>query len=148
MAVRLGKTKLVPSEVEFPDGIVLTMRRATSVDMEEAEAEAGRLVAGLIEGAEAFSGFGFDEIDCVGFSDVEEALGLSQFLTLALVFERVVTAWTGLIGDDDGPALLSRLYIGRFLLDPIYRGQFRREAYARLYLEISEGNGSAASLNG
>ncbi|MCK7615179.1 hypothetical protein [Roseibium sediminicola] len=148
MAVRLGKTNLVPGAVKFPDGIWVTMRRANSSDLEDAEAEAGKLIAGLIEGAETLSEFGLGESEGNDFSDLEQAFGKSQFLTLAMVFERVVSDWSGVLDEDGHPAPLSRLYIGRFLLDPIYRGEFRKSAYARLYEVISEGNGSAASPTG
>ncbi|CTQ53540.1 hypothetical protein LP7551_02064 [Roseibium album] len=140
MAVRLGKARIAEGEVPFPDGITLIMRTATSLDVEEAEAEAGELIAGLVAGQSALSDFGLDGVTNPVGDDMESALGFSTFLTLALVFERIVSGWDEVLREDGEPAPLDRLYIGLFLLDTAYRGHFRSKAYARLYAEVQEGN--------
>ncbi|WP_297590364.1 hypothetical protein, partial [Roseibium sp.] len=119
--MRLSQKKVDHQEQEFPDGITVTMRTANSLDLEEAETQASDLIAGLIAGNSAFGEFGLNEIGGLDVTEMEDALGLSSFLTLALVFERVVKEWKGVEVETGDPAPLDRTYIGLFLLDPSYR---------------------------
>lgn len=140
MAVKLARAKIAESLVPFPDGIALTMRTATSVDVEDAETEAGEVIASLVAGHAGLADFGLEGIENPLGNDAEGALGFAAFLTLALVFQRVVSGWEGVQTEDGAEAPLSKLYIGLFLLDPVYRSHFRATAYRRLYAEAQEGN--------
>lgn len=146
--IRLGKIDRTMRGREIAPGVVLTMRPATSIDVEQAQGEAGRIISQVITAPEPLVGFGLDGILPTTALDIEKLVGLSAYLTAALLMEQIVESWEGVADEGGEPLPLDRPSIGRFLLHPGMKQAFEREAYAAVAVERDEGNGFAASANG
>jgi hypothetical protein len=140
MGVVLCEGVAEAAPVKFPDGIVVTMRLATSVDQDEVEREAADILKMFVTGGTALEEFGVPVKAHDGTTDFETTFGLAQYLTTALMFERVVTGWDHVQAEDWSPAPLNRKWIGRFLLDAKYRRVFETKAYETIHKVVSEGN--------
>jgi hypothetical protein len=145
--IRLAKIDRTMRPREVAPGVRLIMRPATSIDVEQAQGEAARVLAPLITAPEALADFGLEDI-VPETGDLESLLGLSAYLTSALLMERLVEGWEG-VADEAGEALpLDRRSIGLFLLHPGMKEAFEHEAYSAVRLEHAEGNVFAASATG
>lgn len=150
--------------MEFPHGVVLTMRPANSIDVGQAQTEASSALHDMVMQREALTRYGVpksllegadeaDEVDGVEGEDsvsdrFRNYLGLSSFISSVLLFEQVVTSWDHVTGDDGEPLPISRTTIGRFLLYPDMKRAFDKVAYSVEFAVREEGNGSTVSQPG
>ena len=101
--IRLAQIDRTMRPRDVAPGVTLTMRPATSIDVEQAQGEAARVLAPLITAPEALSEFGLEDI-VPETGELESLLGLSAYLTSALLMERLVEGWEG-VADEAGEAL-------------------------------------------
>lgn len=154
--------------VEFPHGVVLTMRPANSIDVDQAQAESSRAIREMILSRNALTVYGVPqslidhdlrlgpEEDGENETDEEQFvadrfrnfLGLSSFIASVLLFEQLVTRWENVAGEDNEPLAINRTTIGRFLLHPDMKKKFDSIAYSVQFAVREEGNGSAVSQPG
>ena len=146
--IRLTKIDRTMRPREIAPGVSLTMRPASSIDIDQAQGEAARVLAVLFTAPDTLEDFGLADYLPVTETDAEKLLGLSSYLTAALLMEQIVESWEGVSDDGGDPLPLDRASIGLFLLHPGMKQAFEREAYAGVRLERDEGNGFAASETG
>ena len=146
--IRLTKIDRTMRPREIAPGVLLTMRPATSIDIDQAQGEAGREIATLFTAPQAFKDFGFSDLRTGVYRDPETLMGMSSYLTAALLMEQIVEGWEGVADESGEPLPLDRASIGLFLLHPGMKQAFEREAYSAVRLERDEGNGFAASETG
>jgi len=152
--------------VEFPYGVVLTMRPANSIDLDQAQAESARAIRDMVLSRDALSEYGVpkslldqemgNEADFVEDEDDEQLgadrfrdfLGLTSFIAAVLLFEQVVTSWENVEDADGEPLPRDRTSIGQFLLYPDMKKAFDKVVYSVQFAVREEGNGSPVSQNG
>ncbi|MEO0955792.1 MAG: hypothetical protein AAFY12_12420 [Pseudomonadota bacterium] len=154
--------------VPFPYGVVLTMRPANSIDVDQAQAEASSAIRDMVMSRNALTVYGVPQSliehdlrlaqagDDEAAEDDEEVisdrlrnfLGLSSFISSVLLFEQIVTNWENVTDDDDEPLEINRTTIGRFLLHPDMKRAFDKVAYSVQVAVREEGNGSTVSQPG
>ncbi|EFO33899.1 hypothetical protein TRICHSKD4_1018 [Roseibium sp. TrichSKD4] len=152
--------------MSLPFGVVLHMRPANSIDVEQAQTEAGQAIRDFLMSQGALAAFGvpnsllaqhglgLDESDEDGVfsSGDEEAandflaerlrrfLGLSSFVSSVLLFEQLVSSWEHVGNEKGEPLALSRDAIGQFLLHKDMKSAFDRVAYSVQATVSAEGN--------
>ncbi|MET1410702.1 hypothetical protein ABVF61_00440 [Roseibium sp. HPY-6] len=148
--------------VEFPYGVVLTMRPANSIDVGQAQTEASSAIHDMVMQREALTSYGVPKSLLEGSGEADEVdgdedsvsdrfrnyLGLSSFISSVLLFEQVVTRWENVSGDDGAPLPINRTTIGQFLLYPDMKRAFDKVAYSVEFAVREEGNVSAVSQPG
>ena len=151
----------------MPHGVVLHMRPASSIDVEQAQTESGTAIREMLLSRSVLNGFGIPQALLsgagVGFDgddsdDDEEGddvanrfrdfLGLSSFISSVLLFEHLVSSWENVVDENDHPLELNRITIGRFLLHKDMKVAFDRYAYTVQMAVSAEGNESAVSQPG
>jgi hypothetical protein len=152
MAYRLSSS--IPPERAIPLGgnATLWVRPAEMFEQIEAEQNAVQLLAGLITGqdaamrATAMLGRQFRDAD---FTDRAWAVAAQQCILLLELATLCATRWEGVLGDDDKPIEKpTREYLALLLRDCEAAKLVSAALHAKIHEEISEKNGSAASLNG
>ena len=93
--IRLTKIDRTMRPREIAPGVSLTMRPATSIDIDQAQGEAGREIATLFTAPQAFKDFGFSDLRTGVYRDPETLMGMSSYLTAALLMEQIVEGWEG-----------------------------------------------------
>ncbi|SDT97106.1 hypothetical protein [Stappia sp. ES.058] len=146
--IRLAKIDRTMRPREIAPGVSLTMRPASSIDIDQAQGEASRVLAALFTAPDTLEDFGLGDYLPGTDTDAEKLLGLSSYLTAALLMEQIVESWEGVADESGEPQPFNRASIGLFLLHPGMKDAFEREAYSAVRLERDEGNGFAASETG
>ena len=146
--IRLAKIDRTMRPREIAPGVSLIMRPASSIDIDQAQGEASRVLAALFTAPDTLEDFGLGDYLPGADTDAEKLLGLSSYLTAALLMEQIVESGEGVADESGEPKPLDRAAIGLFLLYPGMKQAFEREAYSAVRLERDEGNGFAASETG